>query len=163
MKVYIVTNGSYDEYIIEKVFSNRPAAEEYKKWRNIKNDIEEYEVHNEPFEKVEGEKVMFIRAQCTVYPEAIVNLRFEIRRDIVNSDRVNYSGRGIMKYREPGVFTLHSYSYVSADLWDEEKYKNRLTESLYSLASVARAMLAEGASVGDVEQALYNMEDAVDA
>lgn len=39
MKVYIVTDGCHFEYMIEKVFSNREAAEEYKKWHNITNDI----------------------------------------------------------------------------------------------------------------------------
>ena len=55
MKVYIVTDGYYSEYMIEKVFSNRPAAEEYKEWHNIHNEIEEYEIYDEPFTKEDGE------------------------------------------------------------------------------------------------------------
>ena len=61
MKVYIVTNGEYSDYMIERVFSNREAAEEYKKWHNIHNEIEEYEIYDEPFLKEDGEPAMFIR------------------------------------------------------------------------------------------------------
>lgn len=68
MKVYIVTDGSYSDYMIERVFSNPDAAEEFKKWHNISNDIEEYEVYDEPFGANDGEKVMFIGVQGTVYP-----------------------------------------------------------------------------------------------
>jgi hypothetical protein len=159
MKVYIVTDSCYSDYMIEKVFSNREAAEEYKKWHNIHNDIEEYEVHDEPFEKCEGEKAMFIRVQGTVYPEAVVGIRYEIRHDMISTDRASRSGRGIMEYMKPGVFTLYNYHYIPADKWDEEKYKAKFTKSLYDLATLAKSMFAEGASVRDVEQALREVED----
>lgn len=158
MKIYVVTDGSYSDYAIEKVFSNRPAAEEFKKWRNIRNEIEEWEVYDEPFGQADGEKVMFIRVQGTVYPEAIVDIRYEIRRDMINANRDCRSGRGIMAYNKPGVFTLYNYHYVPAELWDEEKYKAKYTKALYDLAGIAKAMFAEGASVRDIEQALWEKE-----
>ena len=40
MKVYVVTSGSYPDYTIERVFSNRLAAEEFKKQYKIQNDEE---------------------------------------------------------------------------------------------------------------------------
>lgn len=159
MKVYIVTDGAYSDYSIEKVFSNRSAAEEFKKWRNIRNEIEEYEVYDEPFEQVDGERVMFIRVQGTVYPEAIVDIRYEIRRDMINANRDCRSGRGIVGYKNPKVFTLYNYHYIPANMWDEEKYKVKYTKALYDLASVAKDMFAEGATVRDVEQALRNKEE----
>ena len=158
MKVYVVTEGTYSEYAIEKVFSNRAAAEEFKKWRNIRNEIEEWEVYDEPFEKCDGEKVMFIRVQGTIYPEAVVDIRYEIRPDMINADRSCRSGRGIMAYNKPGVFTLYNYHYIPADRWDEEKYKAKYTKALYDLAGMVKAMFAEGASVRDVEQALREVD-----
>ena len=152
MKVYIVTDGSYSEYTIEKVFSNRPAAEEFKKWRNISNDIEENEVYDKPFGEYDGEKGMFIRVQGTVYPEAVADIRYEIRRELL-IDTCEPHGRGIMMHHKPGVFVIYNYHYVKADLWDEEKYKAKYTKALYDLAGIAKAMFAEGASVRDVEQA----------
>lgn len=153
MKVYIVTNGSYSDYMIEKVFSNRAAAEEYKKWCNIYNDIEEFEVYDEPFGVGVGEKVMFIRVQGTVYPEAVVDIRYEIRHDLINADRASRSGQGLLAYNN-GIFTIYNYHYISADKWDEEIYKAKFTKSLHDLASMVKAMFAEGASVRDVELAI---------
>ena len=158
MKVYIVTDGCYSDYTIEKVFSNKPAAEEFKKWCNITNEIEEYEVYDEPFEKTDGEKVMFIRVQGKVYPEAVVDIRYEIRRDLINSDRACRSGGGIMEYIKPGAFTLYNYHYISIDQWDEEKHKAKFTKALYDQAGIVKAMFAEGATVRDVEQALREQE-----
>lgn len=154
MKVYIVTDGIYSDYMIQKVFSNRPAAEEYKKWNNITNDIEEYELYDEPFGKYDGEKVMFIRVQGTVYPEAVVDIKYEIRPDMVNEDHRTGRGQGLLDYRRPGVFSIYNYHYIPVDLWDEKKYKDKFTKALYDLAGIAKAMFAEGATVRDVEKAL---------
>ena len=157
MKIYIVTDGCYSDYCIERVFSNRPAAEEYKKWHNIRNDIEEYEVHDEPFEQYDGEKVMFIRVQGTVYPEAVVDIKYDIRPDMINPAR--HGGcAGIIEYHTPHPYVIYIYRYIPADKWDEEKYKAKYTKALYDLAAIAKAMFAEGASIRDVDQALRNEE-----
>ena len=158
MKVYVVTDGSYSDYTIEKVFSNRAAAEDFKKWRNISNEIEEWEVYDKPFGELDGEKTMFIRVQGTVYPEAVVDIRYEIRRELLR-EGWEPQGRGIFAYNKPGVFVLYLYHYVQADKWDEEKYKAKYTKALYDLAGIAKAMFAEGASFRDVEQALRNKEE----
>lgn len=155
MKVYIVTDGTYSDYSIEKVFSNRPAAEEYKKWHNIHNDIEEYEVYDEPFEKADGEKVMFIRVSGDVYPEAVVNIRYEIRHDVV-TDYSFKRGAGISKYGFNQHYTLYLYRYIPADKWDEEKYKAKFTKALYDYAAMAKAMFADGASHAMINEALNN-------
>ena len=157
MKVYIVTSGSYSDYMIEKVFSNKAAAEEYKKWHNITNDIEEYEVRDEPFEKLDGEKVMFIDVRGTVYPEAMVDIRYTIRPEMIRADRAT-SRNGLAEYRN-GVYTIYTYHFVLADQWDEEKYKAKYTKALYDLAGITKAMFAEGATVRDVEQALREREE----
>lgn len=158
MKVYIVTDGCYSEYTIEEVFSNREAAEEYKKWHNITNDIEEYEVCDEPFNQSEI-ACMFIRVSGTVYPEAVVDIQYEIKRNVVKQKHINMRGVGISEFKKRGVFTLYNYHYIPANLWDEEKYKAKYTKVLYDLAGMAKAMFAEGASVQDVEQALINVEE----
>ena len=44
MTVFVVTDGTYSEYSIEKIFNTRAAAEEYALWHNIQNEIEEYEL-----------------------------------------------------------------------------------------------------------------------
>lgn len=157
MKVYIVTNGEYSDYMIEKVFSNREAAEEFKKWHHISNDIEEYEIYDEPFGPNEGEKTMFIRVQGTVYPEAVVDIRFDIRPNMIYDGTIN-RGAGICSYGKT-AYTIFKYIHVPADKWDEEKYKAKMTRALYDLTGIAKSLFAEGASVRDVEQALREVED----
>ncbi len=154
MKIYIVTDGTYSDYRIERVFSNPEAAEDYKKWHNIDNEIEEYEIYDEAFTKEDGKKVMFIKVQGTVYPEAVVDIRYAIRPDMINEDRHSVSGAGLSDYRKPGVFTIYNYHYIPAEQWNEAKYKDKFTKSLYDLAGMAKAMFADGASVSDVEQAI---------
>ena len=158
MKVYVVTEGSYSDYTIEKVFSNRQAAEEFKKWRRIQNDIEEWEVYDEPFDNQDGEKVMFIRVQGTVYPEAVVDISYEIRPDLLRSDLAS-RGSGLNAVPKSGVFVIYCYRYVPADKWDEEKYKDLLTKVLYDYAGIVKAMFADGASVRDIELALRSKEE----
>lgn len=157
MKVYIVTNGTYSEYAIEKVFSNLEAAEEYKKWHRIQNEIEEYEIYDESFGPNEGEKAMFIRVQGTVYPEAVVDIRFDIRRELIRDWTLRRCA-GICSYSK-AAYTIFKYIHVPADKWDEEKYKAKMTRALYDLVGIAKSLFAEGASVRDVEQALREVEE----
>lgn len=156
MKVYIVTSGSYSDYMIEKVFSNKAAAEEYKKWHNLINDIEEYEVYDEPFEKTDGEKVMFIEVRGTVYPEAMVDIRYTIRPEMIQAGHTT-GCNGLTDYHNR-IYTIYTYHYIPVEQWDEEKYKAKYTKALYDLAGITKAMFAEGATVRDVEQALRNKE-----
>lgn len=159
MTVYIVTDGSYSEYAIEKVFSNKASAEEYKKWHNITNDIEEYEVYDEPFVKEDGEKMMFIRVQGTVYPEAVVNIRFDIRPAILLDGTITRCA-GLFSLPKNNCFDIFSYAHIPVDKWDEEKYKDKFTKSLYDLAGIAKSMFAEGATVDMINLALRNTEVA---
>ncbi len=157
MKVFVVTSGYYSDYTIEKLFSNRPAAEEYRKWHGIHNEVEEFDVYDEPFTTEDGERAMLIRVQGTVYPEAVVNIRFETRHTMIHSYTTT-CGAGISRRgRGPdNSFDLHVYRCVPIDLWDEEQWKAKMTKTLYDQVAVAKSMFAEGASVTMVEKALMN-------
>ena len=158
MKTYIVTDGSYSDYRIQKVFSNRDAAEEYKKWHNCSNGIEEYEVYDEAFTKDDGEKTMFIRVQGTVYPEAVVDIKFDIYPKMLDN-RLIRKDVGINNlFCKQGTYEIYYYNYISADKWDEEKYKLKVTKILYDLVAVARNLLSEGASIYDTELALKDID-----
>lgn len=157
MKVFVVTSGCYSDYTIEKLFSNRPAAEEYCKWHG--GEIEEFEVYDEPFTKEEGEHAVCIRIQGTVCPEAVVNIRFETRRNIIHSGTITHGvGVSYINRRFEGNFDIYAYRYVPAEFWDEEKWKAKMTKHLHDLAAMAKFMFAEGASVTMVEEAL-NKQD----
>ena len=47
MKVYVVTSGSYSDYTIQKIFTDKAKAEEYKEWLEDSNAIEEYETEDD--------------------------------------------------------------------------------------------------------------------
>jgi len=46
MKVYVVTSGTYSDYQIEGIFSNREAAENYAKLVPDVNEVEEWKVYD---------------------------------------------------------------------------------------------------------------------
>ena len=156
MNVYIVTDGSYSDYMIERVFSSREAAEEYRHWKRIYNDIEEYQVHDKAFTKEDGEKAMFIKVQGTVYPEAVVNIIYDIRPTLLFEDARN-RGAGVIT-NPKDAFTIYTYRYIPLDHWDEEKYKDKLTKSLHDLAATAKDLFSEGASPVMVDRALRDVE-----
>ena len=128
----------------------------------IRNEIEEFDVYDEPFIKEDGERAILIRIQGTVYPEAVVNIRFETRHTMVH-DHTKTQGAGItrMNYGPDRSFTIYTYHCVPINSWDEEKWKAKMTKHLCDLAAVAKSMFAEGASVSMVEEALseQDMED----
>jgi hypothetical protein len=162
MKVFVVTSGCYSDYTIERLFSNRSAAEEYKKWHGISNEIEELYVYDEPFTKEDGERAMLIRIQGTVCPEAVGNIRVETRHTMIH-DYTKTHGAGItrMNYGSDRSFAIYTYRSVPINIWDEEKWKVKMTKHLFDLVAVAKSMFAEGASVSMVEKALseQDMED----
>ena len=79
MTVYIVTSGEYSDYNIEKVFSNKPAAEDYIEWRRPSQyRIEEYEMlDNGKDIDIEGQaKYYYIEVRGICYKEAVVNITY---------------------------------------------------------------------------------------
>lgn len=162
MKIFAVTNGCYSEYAIERLFSNRSAAEEYKEWHGIRNEIEEFDVYDEPFIKEDGERAMLIRVQGIVHSEAVVNIRFETRHTMIHS-YTKTRGAGITSLGRGSDtgFGLYIYRCVPISTWDEETWKAKMTKALYDLAAMAKSMFAEGASISMVEKALsgQDMED----
>ena len=153
MKVYIVTDGEYSDYTIEKVFSNRHAAEEYKKWHNIYNEIEEYDVQEEPFTDTE-EKVMCVNVYGHAYPEAIVDIKYNIRHDTISSDTVRKAIH-IGSCRPDGLeFLIGLFYCVPENLWDEEKYKAKFTKALYDYTALTKSMFADGATAYLINEAL---------
>lgn len=160
MKVYIVTDGDYSDYTIQKVFSNKEAAEEYKYWHHIANEIEEYEVADTAMD-TEDQRYMFIRVYGTSYPEAVVDIKYEINPQTISDNHIK-RGAGLWDYRnynKTGAFTLYNYHYIPAENWDEEKYKEKYTKALYDQAALIRSMFADGAEVDMINKVLRTTEE----
>ena len=101
---------------------------------------------------------MVIRVQGTVYPEAIVDIKYDIRPNMIYEGVIT-RGAGVMGLQRNNIFTIYNYRCIPADKWDEEKYKAKFTKSLYDLAALARSMFAEGANIDMVNMALRNKNE----
>lgn len=159
MKVYIVTDGEYSEYAIQEVFSNKEAAEEYKYWHNITNEIEEYEVADTAM-CTDGKRSWFIKVSGTVYPEAVVNIKYDIRPATVNDTMLLRDVHvDTYDYKYKNTLNIYNWHYVPAENWDEEKYKEKYTKALYDQAALIKYMLADGADIETIQRVLRNKED----
>ena len=159
MKVYVVTDGEYSDYNIQKVFSNIEAAEEYKYWHHITNDIEEYEVADTALD-IEEKRYWFIKVSGIVYPEAVVNIQYEIHPATINDRHIKqgvYVDTWEYKYRS--TLKIWNYHYVSAENWNEEKYKEKYTKALYDQAALVKYMIADGADIDTIEKVLRKQEE----
>ena len=163
MKVYIVTDGCYSDYSIQKVFSNLKAAEKYKKYHRCNNEIEEYEVFDSMEAANEGAKpVMFIRVAAKVFPDAVVDFTYNIEPNCIYDNFIT-KGCGV-RLNCKGYFEIYIYNYIPAEKWDEELYRNRLTKALYDNAAMVKSMLADGANQDMINLALIGrMEEFYDA
>ena len=159
MKVYIVTSGCYDEYSIERVFSNEEAAKTFTKWFKGKCYIEEYEIEDKPFRLEDGEQCMFIRIEGSVYPEAIVDIKFNIEPVLCTESSVQWRGQGINGYqRNNNIFHLYLYRSIRLNDWDEDLYKSKLTDALNTLSKECKDMFAKGATLSEVERYVWFKE-----
>lgn len=141
MKIYIVTCGSYSDYYIDKVFTDRDKAEEYRKWCPDANELEEYDTEDDCV----IDKYYKIVVDYCVYDYN----RFE--KPNVRIERCHSKCKGyvhVSDYRE--VYYSNKYTkiclirYISEANWNEEFYKARYTKAVYDLMAQAKQLLSEG-------------------
>lgn len=158
MKIYAVSTGDYSDYRIEKVFSNKEAAEKYKKYHRCNDYIEEYEVYDSmEAADTESKPSMFMRVQGEVYPEALVNLKYEINPTVVRTGSIT-KGAGVHGFIG-NRFIIYTYRYIDEDKWNEEKCKAKLTKSLYDYTALVKDMIADGANKDMINLALIGKLD----
>lgn len=154
MKIYIVADGYYSDYHIERVFSNKEAAEEYRYWHNIENEIEEYEVADTA-SCTAGKRYWYIKVSGIVYPEAVVDLRYEIHPVTILDTQAKGDVRiDIWEYKYKNTLKMYNYHYVPAENWNEELYKEKYTKVLYDQAAMIKYLLADGTDLETAEKIL---------
>ena len=156
MTVYIVTSGEYSDYSIERVFSNKKAAEDYIEWRRPSYyRIEEYDMLDSGKDiDMEGQaKYYYIEVRGICYKEAIVNITCNIERTITSNRPDLIKPRtGVWEYKpEEQSFRLTVRRWILAENWDEEFHKNKYTKVLYDTAAAVRVMMADGANWIDIK------------
>lgn len=141
MKIYIVTCGEYSDYYIDKVFTDREKAEEYRKWRNNANELEEYDTEDDCI----VEKYYKI---CVNYTEHDHGNKDQ---PTVMIERCNEKYDGYVSFSDFHA-TCYSDQYTRVSLvryipeanWNEEFYTKRYTRAIYDLMSQVKYLLSEG-------------------
>ena len=161
MIVYVVTDGDYSDYAIQKIFSNEEAAEDYKYWHHIDNPIEEYEVADSWGDN-SSTKHMYIRVMGKCYAEGVVNINYDIHPTMATDMTIKHANNiwSYNEYASEGAFTLYCYHLIPIEHWDEEHFKQKYTKSLYDLNAFIRSLLADGAGWDMVKKLLAKQEDS---
>lgn len=134
MKIYIVTSGCYSDYHIEKVFTDKNKAEEYKEWLYDANDIEEYETEDDLIVN----KFYNINVSADVYPNGILGPDVRIVKRLNTNNPSNYF------YDYGKYFKLSINRCVAEENWNEEFYVNKYTKALYDLIAIVKYHLSNG-------------------
>ncbi|MEE1085015.1 MAG: hypothetical protein UH850_14910 [Paludibacteraceae bacterium] len=142
MKIYIVTCGSYSDYHIEKVFTDRKKAEEYQKWCLDANEIEEYDTEDDctinKYYKIIVTYIKHDNERSTEQPS--------VRVERCNSKCLGYVH--VSDYHDryyPNQYTVVTLvRYVSEANWNEEFYTTRYTKAAYDLMAQTKLLLSEG-------------------
>lgn len=153
MKIYVVTAGSYSDYHIEKIFTNKDKAEEFAKWCYDSNGVDEWDTEDE----LDVGKYYQISVQYRVYDNGksempIVSVWNRASDDshsnyIHLSDYHKYGGNYI---------TLYINRILKANNDDKNFYKQKYTKVAYDTMAMIKQLVADGYSYNQIEKMLEN-------
>lgn len=139
MKIYIVTCGSYSDYRIDKVFTDKAKAEEYRKWCYDANDVEEYDTEDD----CQFDKYYKIFVSYRVHDNEINN-KPDIMVERCSDRRCSYTIVDDCHRYGGKYIDIHICRYIPETNWNEEFYVNKYTKAIYDFAAQARQLLSEG-------------------
>ena len=155
MKVYVVTAGSYSDYRIEKVFTDKVKAEEYAEWLYDSNPVKEYNTEDD----LVINKCYKIHISMCVHDrgndEPRVRFWKACDEDYYKKEYTYYSD--YHKYSD--YFEITIIRSVEAQNWDEEFYTNKYIKAIYDLAAIAKQKRAEGATEEDIQRLFKRIKD----
>ena len=154
MKVYVVTDGSYEEYHIVKVFSNKEAAEEYREWNNIHNLVEEFDLEHEMSLPSDLHKVYFMELCANVYSDGLSDIRYSVSKRLhTNIANANYYHETPGK-KNSDQFYIRVLRNIPAENFDEATEKESALKTLYDIAAIATSLRAQGADKEEIRIAI---------
>ena len=145
MKVYVVTSGTYSDYMIQKIFLDKDKAEEYRKWLPDSNDIEEYNTSDDDVIN----KQYKIRIDLKWYPNKRENLIARSWKDCQSDYNYNYYSNYNDIWEELSVVRT-----VNADNYDEQWFKDKLTKYIYDLKADVEYLKTEGLDENQIKNAI---------
>ena len=135
MKVYIVTSGTYSDYMIQKIFLDKDKAEEYRKWLPDSNDVEEYDTSDDDI----IEKKYKVRIDLKWYPNKEEKLIARSWKDCESDYNYNWYSNYSDIWEELTVVRT-----VSGENFNEEFWKDKLTKHIYDLKAYVEYLKVEG-------------------
>lgn len=153
MKVYIVTSGTYSDYMIRKIFLDKDKAEKYKEWLPDSNDVEEYNISDDD----DIEKQYKIRIELTWYPNKKENLIARSWKDCESDYNYNYYSNYSDIWEELVVVRT-----VNADNYSEQYWKDKLTKFIYDLRAYVNQLKAEGFNEKFIKDAIEFKKSKLD-
>ena len=141
MKIYIVTCGSYSDYYIDKVFTDKDKAEEYRKWCRGANDVEVYDTEDDyEFKHFYKITVQYKNNDNGRNSEPTINVEKYVHEQMCD----NYTSFSDMHRFGGRYVELYMVRYIPEEKWNEEFYRNKYTKAAYDLMAIARQRLFEG-------------------
>lgn len=146
MKIYIVTSGTYSDYCIRRVFTNKEKAEEYREWLHGSNEVEEYDTSDD----MPTEKKYCVYVDLKWYPdkseETVVSAYKNTESDFDYQTYTNYN-----TWEE--IIVVRN---VSAGNYDEQHWKDKFTKVAYDLKANVEFLKTEGLSYEQIKDEIYN-------
>lgn len=151
MKIYIVTSGTYSDYCIRRVFTNKEKAEEYREWLRDSNEVEEYDTSDD----MPTEKKYRVRVDLKWYPDKSEKTFASAYKDA--ESYYNYQTYTNYNTWEQIVVVRT----VCAENHDEQHWKDKLTKVAYDLKASVEFLKTEGLSYNQIKDEIYNYNKLV--
>ena len=147
MKVYIVTSGTYSDYMIRKIFLDKDKAEEYKKWLPDSNDVEEYDTSDDDIINKSYE----VRIDLKWNPNKEEKLIARSWKDCESNYNYNFYSNSNYSDTWEELVVVRT---VNADNYDEQYWKDKLTKHIYDLKAYVEHLKTEGCDVKQIRDAI---------
>ena len=147
MKIYIVTSGTYSDYCIRRVFTNKEKAEEYREWLHDSNEVEEYDTSDD----MPTEKKYHVRVDLKWYPDKSEKTVVSAYKDTESNNDYQIYTNYNNTWEQIVVVRI-----VYMDNYDEQHWKDKLTKVAYDLKAVVEFLKTEGFSYKQIRDEIYN-------
>ena len=150
MKVYVVTTGCYSDYSIDKIFTDRQKAENYKEWTYDANEIEEYDTEDDVvFEKLYKVKVRYTE-HLMPYDNTEPNITIE-KCKVVDKYNTSPCYFSLNRWSKNALFDMTMIRFVPEQNWNEEFYVNKYKKAMYDYLAIVKQKMLEGCSERDIQ------------
>ena len=142
MKIYVVTSGSYSDYCIKKIFTNKDKAEHFSRWC-YDSQVEEYETSDE--DAITPVYQVHFAFELSDNKHPYINIRKGIKDSPLSYHYTLFNGYGISGHR------CISASNYKGDDYTKEKY----TKVCYDLSAQIKQWLNEGLNENQINDILH--------